>query len=895
MAVSIDRTPVRTTSVALLLLFVALPGIARAGVGEWTSRGPEGAAVQALANHWSDPSTVYAATARRLYKSVDAGASWAPTGLADAAPDVVLPTRSPSVVYAVSSYRYGFLQFYRTTDGGETWVSSYGPSGNRIISLAADAYDVSTVYASTEDGLFRTRNAGDSWESLPKPVPGPYRVTGLAAVPDDDTLLFASTGGSPPGVYRSSDRGATWSRTGLREPAASLFVGPPASNSGVTFALFAVTSNGLQVTTDLGRSWRRIASGYPSVSQLAIDPADSNRLYILSRGVVLQSSDGGQTMTPLTEGNFGRNLTAIVASRSPVVLVGSERGVSRSEDGGRIWAASNHGMRDILVKSLAIDPTDPAVVFAASSQGIRESRDGGESWIEPVAQSPDAEVVAIDPSNRTTLYAAGTGGVHKSTDGGRTWQNRLVDQIADLVIDPSNPRRLLAAYKSVYRSLDGTESWDTVITPEDNYSSYYYPPRLSAITLAPSNGATVYAAGAGDIGFVYRSDDGGNSWSDPTDLGFFWINALGVDSCDPRVLQAGGYGGVQRSVDGGNTWSQRQLAGISVLALATDPRRSSSVFAGTSSGLFWTNDSGETWARFDPPLTEAVHSLALDASGRFLYAGTERGVFRLERSFEPCRDGPDRLCLIGAKYQVSVTARDPRTGAWITGRAIEEGDRFGYFSFPGLTGDPSFPEVVVKMVDASDRPPPYGGHAWVFHSSLTDLDYTLTVLETDTGRIRTYDAADSGSLTCGRADTSAFERDCAARVSASRMPEARLAAATGAELSLLGRRFRATIRATDSRTGRVADGAAIPRADGFGYFSLPDFTGDPSFPEVFVKMIDATKLPGGYFWVFHTGLTDLDYTLTVTDVVTGAARTYSGGATDGTRLCGSADTMAFRN
>jgi hypothetical protein len=60
-------------------------------------------------------------------------------------------------------------------------------------------------------------------------------------------------------------------------------------------------------------------------------------------------------------------------------------------------------------------------------------------------------------------------------------------------------------------------------------------------------------------------------------------------------------------------------------------------------------------------------------------------------------------------------------------------------------------------------------------------------------------------------------------------------------------------------------------------------------------MADATAESGGYFWVFHTGLTDLDYTLTVTDQVTRAVRTYSGGARDGTRLCGSADTMAFRN
>ena len=88
---------------------------------------------------------------------------------------------------------------------------------------------------------------------------------------------------------------------------------------------------------------------------------------------------------------------------------------------------------------------------------------------------------------------------------------------------------------------------------------------------------------------------------------------------------------------------------------------------------------------------------------------------------------------------------------------------------------------------------------------------------------------------------------------------------------------------------------AIPRGDTFGYFSLPAVTGDPSYPEIFVKMADATAQPGNSFWVFHTGLTDLDYTLTVTDQTTGAIRTYTGGATDGTSLCGSADTGAFRD
>lgn len=113
-------------------------------------------------------------------------------------------------------------------------------------------------------------------------------------------------------------------------------------------------------------------------------------------------------------------------------------------------------------------------------------------------------------------------------------------------------------------------------------------------------------------------------------------------------------------------------------------------------------------------------------------------------------------------------------------------------------------------------------------------------------------------------------------------------------LTLLDR-FSATAAATDPRTGQTAVGVAVAPSDNWGYFSLPEFTGDAEFPEVFVKMIDATSLPEASFWVFHTGLTDLEYVLTITDAVTGAQRSYRNDRSDPSRLCGGADTAAFTN
>jgi photosystem II stability/assembly factor-like uncharacterized protein len=897
--------PLPIASVAVALLVGLSPRVMRAGVGEWTGNGPEGAYVHAIAANSAAPSIVYAATDQRLYRSVDAGRHWAPTTLSGIF-DLILPTSAPSVVYATRLYE---IQgpFTRSENAGESWIPAMPPPG-RLFTVTVDPREPLTLYAVTTDGLFRTTNGAAGWDKVSSSA-APWDAwesrgggVGIAVDPGDSQVLYAAFTETLKGVYRSTDRGATWTPTNLDGPASGLLFDPDGSR------LFAFTNNGLKVTTDRGASWRGLGQGLIVVN-VAIDPTDSRLMYVVTGGGLLfYSSNGGETLTAVVNYRLGSALK-IASVGSSVALVGSERGIFRTEDAGHGWTEASTGIREVIPSSLAVDPTDPAVVFASNWNGVYESRDGGASWSGIMPGSPSANVIAFDPSSHSTLYAGGSG-VQQSSDGGQTWRDRsprdngaIVNYIADLLFDPNDARRVFASATSVYRSVDGTGSWQKVMTPDDEYSyGYYYPgpPTVEAVAIAPSDSATLYAGGWQAGGFLYRSTDGGDTWTDLKNR--FEVFSLEVDSCDPGILHAASSLGLFRTLDGGASWSKARIPIRSnpydflfVHTLARDPRHSSSLFAGTSEGLFWSNDRGATWSRFEPALDETVVSIALDPSGRFLYAGTQQGVFTLERNFDPCRDGPDRLCLLGAKFELTLTARDPRTGSFVKGRAIAEGDRFGYFSFPEITGNPGFPEVLVKMADARGAPPPYGGSAWVFHSSLTDLDYTLTVRETETGRVRTYSAADSAPLTCGAVDTSAFVRECRAEESSIPASGTRLAAGSGAELSLLGGRFRATIRATDPRTGRIAEGAPIPRADDFGYFSLPGFTGDPSFPEVFVKMVDGRAQPGNAFWVFHTGLTDVEYTLTVTDTTTGSVKTYRRGAIEGTQLCGLVDTTAFRD
>jgi hypothetical protein len=113
------------------------------------------------------------------------------------------------------------------------------------------------------------------------------------------------------------------------------------------------------------------------------------------------------------------------------------------------------------------------------------------------------------------------------------------------------------------------------------------------------------------------------------------------------------------------------------------------------------------------------------------------------------------LELLNGRFDVVLSAADPRTGLTTTGTPHALGDGTGYFSLPDFTNRPSFPEITLKMVDATAAGPPFGGAFWFFWSSLTDVEYVLTVTDLQTGRVRTYGSAGSPAF-CGGADTNAF-------------------------------------------------------------------------------------------------------------------------------------------
>jgi len=193
-----------------------------------------------------------------------------------------------------------------------------------------------------------------------------------------------------------------------------------------------------------------------------------------------------------------------------------------------------------------------------------------------------------------------------------------------LARDPSTPGRVYAAGGGVFRSDDGGVTWTT------RAASFNVGP--VALVVDAADPATLYAGTL--LAGVQKSSDGGVTWVPQNDgLERTDVLALVADPNDPSVLYVGlDTGGLWVSGDGAASWSPTGLGDVSVRAIVVDPTNSAVIWAGTAfDGVFKSSDGGGTFVPASTGLTALeIHALAGDPlAPATLYAGTARdGVFR---------------------------------------------------------------------------------------------------------------------------------------------------------------------------------------------------------------------------------------------------------------------------
>lgn len=346
----------------------------------------------------------------------------------------------------------------------------------------------------------------------------------------------------------------------------------------------------------------------------------------------------GPERVPISKTSTGR-LTAIAVHPTDshtIYIGGAQGGVWKTTDGGAFWTPLTDGECSLAMGHIVIDPVDPEIVYAGTGEqhfsldsyygcGVLRSEDGGSSWtqlgeavfVREGESNAKISRLDVDPSNAgdpatTTVLAASDFGLFRSEDGGETWELVLSGIATDLVRDPSDSQVLYAAirYEGVFKSTDGGLSWDQLTggLPAQNVS------RIN-LALAPSAPDVVFASfqhrTESNLMGIWRTGDGGLNWTQVWATGAScgaqcWYNmTIAVSPSDPEMVLFGGVS-LFRSIDGGLTFQDvRDGIHVDQHYLTFDPQDPSVVYVGNDGGIYKSTNSGAQWTSLNTNLALA--------------------------------------------------------------------------------------------------------------------------------------------------------------------------------------------------------------------------------------------------------------------------------------------------
>ena len=896
---------------SLLLTVSTLP--ARSAVDSWTSAGPEGGDISVLVVDPVTPSTIYAGTNGGVFKSVDGGANWTQSSdgvdssyIASMAID---PT-SQSTLYTGTTQDGAF----KSLDGGSSWFALPGRDEmGGVLALEVDPTSPNVVYAATIGGVFKSVTGGGDWSQLDNAPT--FFVPLIELDPANPSTVFAGTSS---GVFKSTDGGATWSEVGpfTFDSFRSIVVHPTTPD-----LVYLSTDADVYKSIDGGESWNVARSGLPStpIDVLAIDPLSPEVLYAGTRGAgVYKSTDGAATWSPAQQGlsHLEARALAIDPQNSGTVYVGTSRlvsspdgqGVFKSTDGGANWTATNRGLTATSILSLATGGSAPFPVVAG--------RVGGDV-LRSSSQAAGWEVGRLDPQTTASIsdleflplssifFAATAEGVFKSDDDGESWEPTGFGPtlVQDLEVTFPGLVTVYAASRrdgiaSVYKSTNLGASWIPT-GPEDTFG-------LESLAVDPVSPSTLYVGS--NFGEVFRSTDAGETWSRRDDGldGSEIIYALAVT---PTKVLAGTLNGLFETTDGGASWNLVTRDFIAE-SLAVDPVTPEVIYAGTFfRGVQRSVDGGATWSDFNTGMNhQRVGKLAIDSSPlRRIYAATEGGGVFFRDTNSAC-DESTVLCLHDERFQVTVDWKTDSLDGPAQAVPFGTSDS-GIFTF----FDDDNWELLVKVLDGCGL----NQRFWVFSAATTNVEYTLSVTDRLTGESTSY-FNPANTVASAITDTDAL-RDACPGLPGSRRPdggagspsmsvpsnaapsnaapsnaapsnavpskalssavssisagvatkETCTPSATAACVGENGRfRVEAEWRDFDDNEGpgRSVDGVPSDSSALFYFFGENNW-------EVLFKVLDACTF-NDHFWFFAAATTNVEYTLRVTDTMTGAEVTY---------------------
>ena len=566
-----------------------------------------------------------------VYEPADSVQAWVKPGGMPGFPvhELERAPNDPVVYYAVTG---GVPQIYRSVDNVVTWNLRGPLPGSKLRDLAVDPLDTDRLYVSTDTGAWLSINGGISFSRMDSGVdPQVYQFVNLGGItvalargfvfsnsadPDhlqqigtlpftrivgaltvSDWTLFASDMGTLKGLWTGSTFAGDITLKGLGMNNACVTAVCPVPHSNVIYVATGLAFDaGVYRSDDGGLTWEHRATGLtnPDVRSLSVFPGNPDIAYAGTadalddtgeNGGVFKTTDGGQHWTdvggtiPFTGGK--QILVTQVHPTNPdlvyVSVQGIDGGMFRSTDGGATWSRTSQGL-----VSMPIQPdwcASPPQTYCPQ-------------WSFWAADFHDYFAMlsfGFDPANPDRMFLGSGGcwgGPYRSTDGGNTWVRRSeghmeIDSEVQNQIDNVLNEGTAESWFPVHLEL-----YDMEVTPWD-------PNHVFA------TGGRGQFNSADLFGIVYKSVDGGNTWSivresSRSDYFSGSTGGMALHASRPRELYVSARDGVHVSYDEGATWSKVN-DGLTAAALLTqninfdedDPNR---LYLGTINAGIWAKD-----------------------------------------------------------------------------------------------------------------------------------------------------------------------------------------------------------------------------------------------------------------------------------------------------------------
>ena len=669
----------------------------------WRLAGPfVGGRVVAIAGVPGEPDLFYmGTTGGGIWKSTDYGIKW--VNISDghfpsASPSIgaiaVAPS-DPKIIYAgsgESDIRNDMIPgdgMYKSSDAGKTWASVGLRDTHTISAIVIDPENPDIVYASSlghafapdaNRGVFKSADGGRSWKKILF-IDDKTGAIDLVMDPRHPQVLYAAmwqaqrlpwaliSGGPGSGLYKSTDGGAHWTNLSHNHgfPDGTLGrigVSVSGADSNVVYAIVQAEHGGVFRSNDGGQSWTRTNRDYAlrqrAFYYMAIyaDPKDANTVYAPQVDALWVSHDGAKTFRKLHTPHGDNHIVWINPNNTNILLEGNDGGATVSTDKGNSWS-QEHNQPTGQFYHINIDSQFPYHIFGAqqdegSTEGPSANPGGSipsDIW-QRVAYGESTYSVP-QPDNPNITYGSGYFSIFIRQDktigqqeGISPWPDYqegaasselkyrfgwthaiLFAPITAKKVGPVQVRtrdyELLIGAQCVLRSYDYGRTWKQ-ISPDltrnapqteaasggpinyDHSGAEIYP-GISALAVSPRDSKIIWAGS--DDGMVHVTTDDGKNWQSvrPPDLPReSWINSIQPSYSDAgtaylsarRYMWDDFHPYVFKTTDMGKHW-QAITNGLSedtyVFDLRQDPNDSDLLFLGTKNTIYVSLDGGDSW------------------------------------------------------------------------------------------------------------------------------------------------------------------------------------------------------------------------------------------------------------------------------------------------------------